>query len=95
MPTPILIAALDPCWRDDINYDVGNLKAYDGKIYRCLKPSGPNTNGGVQVPDKSPEYWAVFQTVYSGYEPGSGIHIDGDKISVDSSVARISGLSDE
>ena len=95
MPTPILIAALDPCWRDDINYDVGNLKAYNGKIYRCLKPSGPNTNGGVKVPDKNPEYWAVFQTVYSGYAAGDGVKIDGDVISVDSSVARISSINDE
>ena len=93
--TPILIAALDPSWRDDINYDVGNLKAYDGTIYQALQPSGPNTNGGVRRPDESPEYWEVFQKELMEYTAGDGIDVtetDGiAEIAVDDTVVRTSG----
>lgn len=93
--TPILIAALDPSWRDDINYDIGNLKAYEGKIYQALTPSGPNTNAGVCRPDESPEQWKIFQEEPVEYIAGDGIKVvkasGTGSISVDDSVVRTKG----
>ena len=43
--TPYLLAAIDPAWRDDPDYDAGALKYHGGKIYKALQASGPHRGG--------------------------------------------------
>lgn len=83
--TPYLLATIDPSWRDDADYDIGSLKAYEGKIYLALQRSGPNTNAGVCCPDESPEQWQLFPPA------GDGVTVTDGKVGVDDTVVRTNG----
>lgn len=60
--TPYLLAAIDPAWRDDTDYDAGALKYHGGKIYKALQASGPH-RGGVRRPDTSADYWVELAEI--------------------------------
>ena len=60
--TPYLLAATDPAWRDDADYDAGALKYHNGKIYKALQASGPH-RGGVRTPGDNSAYWVELAEV--------------------------------
>lgn len=43
-------------WAEGVAYAVGNLRAYDGKLYKCVQA---HTSQSDWTPDKTPALWAV------------------------------------
>ena len=43
-------------WAEGVAYTVGNLRAYDGKLYKCVQA---HTSQSDWTPDKTPALWAV------------------------------------
>lgn len=79
--TPYLLAATDPAWRNDADYDAGALKYHNGKIYKALQASGPH-RGGVRTPGDNSAYWVELAEVDDSrlvHTSGNEI-INGDKV---------------
>ena len=43
-------------WAEGVAYAVGNLRAYDGKLYKCVQA---HTSQSDWTPDKTPALWAI------------------------------------
>ena len=43
-------------WAEGVAYAVGNLRAYDGKLYKCVQA---HTSQSDWTPDKTPALWVV------------------------------------
>ena len=43
-------------WAEGVAYAVGNLRAYDGKLYKCVQA---HTSQSDWTPDKTPALWSV------------------------------------